>query len=242
MPDKIVMWDPGHGGTDSGAVGNGLREKDIVLRIALEASRRLMAEYDGVTSLLTRSTDVFIELTARTDIANKAEADVFVSIHCNSGGGAGGFESYIYNGTTDQTTVTLQQVLHSEIMSRLKPFSVNDRGQKKANFHVLRQTSMPAILTENLFVDVVSDAAKLNNPDVIEALVSGHVAGVAKTLGLVKKPVDPNAVTIAVDGQFVSTGININGTTYAPVRALAESLGAAVSWNQEKKRVDITTS
>ncbi|WP_195576271.1 N-acetylmuramoyl-L-alanine amidase [Paenibacillus sp. 1001270B_150601_E10] len=241
MAAKVVMWDPGHGGTDSGAVGNGLQEKDIVLRIALEASRRLMAEYEGVTSLLTRSTDVFIELQARTDMANKANADLFISIHCNSGGGAGGFESYTYIGTSNKTTADLQQAVHSEIITRLKPFAVQDRGQKKANFHVLRETSMPALLTENLFVDVASDAAKLNNPDVIVAIVSGHVAGVATVLGLQKKPVDPNAVTIAVNGQFVSPGINMNGTTYAPVRAVAEALGATVNWNQDLKRVDIRT-
>ncbi|MCG7408669.1 N-acetylmuramoyl-L-alanine amidase [Paenibacillus sp. ACRRX] len=240
--NKIVVWDPGHGGTDSGAVGNGLSEKDITLRIATEAAKRLMAQYIGVTSYLTRSTDVFVELSARTDMANAAKAALMVSIHCNSGGGAGGFESYTYSGTSDNMTAYLQNVLHGETMTQLKPFSVIDRGQKKADFHMLRESKMPAVLTENLFVDVASDAAKLKNPAVIDALVNGHVLGVAKVLGLIQKPTDPNAVTIAVDGQVITPGININGTTYAPVRAVAESLGATVSWNQAERRVDIKTT
>ncbi|GAC43888.1 S-layer homology domain-containing protein, partial [Paenibacillus popilliae] len=63
----------------------------------------------------------------------------------------------------------------------------NDRGQKKQDLHMCRESRMPAVLTENLFVDVAADAARLKRPEVIEAIISGHVAGVAKYLKLQRK-------------------------------------------------------
>nr|WP_311295078.1 N-acetylmuramoyl-L-alanine amidase [Paenibacillus sp. MER TA 81-3] len=69
----------------------------------------------------------------------------------------------------------------------LKPFGVRDRGQKKKDLYVCRESLMPAVLTENLFVDVAADAARLKRPEVIEAIVVGHVAGVAKYLKLQPK-------------------------------------------------------
>ncbi|BFH10625.1 N-acetylmuramoyl-L-alanine amidase [Paenibacillus melissococcoides] len=184
---KKVWIDAGHGGKDSGASGNGVVEKEIALRVATETARRLEREYEGVQCLLSRSTDVYLTLRERTDRANAAGADILISIHCNAGGGAGGFESYMYNGTKDAATVALQDVLHTEIMQRLQPFGVNDRTQKKKDLHMCRESRMPAVLTENLFVDVPADAARLKRSEVIEAIVAGHVTAVAKYLKLQPK-------------------------------------------------------
>ncbi|MGG1878121.1 N-acetylmuramoyl-L-alanine amidase [Paenibacillus cisolokensis] len=187
---KTVWIDPGHGGKDPGAVGIGVLEKDVVLNISLGVKKRLEAEYEGVKVQLSRSTDVFLELRERTDAANKAGADLLVSIHCNAGGGAGGFESFRYTGASAASR-SLQNVLHTEIMALLKPFNVRDRGQKAANLHMVRESKMPAVLTENLFIDVASDASKLKRKDVIDALIAGHVLGIAKYLGLKKKEEKP---------------------------------------------------
>ncbi|MCE5169414.1 N-acetylmuramoyl-L-alanine amidase [Paenibacillus profundus] len=180
---KKVWIDAGHGGRDSGAVGNGVKEKDIALRVATETVKRLERDYDGVKCDLSRSTDIYLTLSERTNKANAAGADFLISIHCN----AGGFESYTYSGTKDAATASLQNVLHNEVMARLKPFEIRDRGQKKKDLHMCRETKMPAVLTENLFVDVPGDATKLKRPEVIEAIISGHVVGVAKFLGLKPK-------------------------------------------------------
>lgn len=188
---KKIWIDAGHGGRDSGAVGNGVKEKDIALRVATEIAKRLESQYDGVKCYLSRSTDVFLELKERTDRANAAGADVLVSVHCNAGGGVGGFESFTYSGTKDAATAAFQDVLHGEVMGRLKPFEIRDRGQRKKDLHVCRESRMPAVLTENLFVDVAADAAKLKRPEVIEAIISGHVVGVAKYLGLKPKQQQP---------------------------------------------------
>ena len=95
-PDKpfIVVLDAGHGGHDPGNLGNGYREKDIVLKIVLEIGRILERQTDFKV-IYTRKTDVFVKLHERAPIANRADADLFVSIHCdaftNNAFGAGTF-------------------------------------------------------------------------------------------------------------------------------------------------------
>ena len=81
----------------------------------------------------------------------------------------------------------MQNLLHTEIMAALKSYNVTDRGQKAANLHMCRESKMPAVLTENLFIDVADDAAKLKRQDVIVAFIDGHVNGIAKYLGLKRR-------------------------------------------------------
>ncbi|WP_243373486.1 N-acetylmuramoyl-L-alanine amidase [Geotalea sp. SG265] len=100
-PAKIrrIVVDPGHGGHDPGAVGaGGTREKDVVLQIGLKLARKLKEEL-GLDVVMTRSTDVFIELQERTAIANKVGADLFVSVHANASlnRNASGMETYYLN-------------------------------------------------------------------------------------------------------------------------------------------------
>lgn len=79
----IVILDAGHGGKDPGALSNGYKEKEIALDVVLELGEEL-EKLDGVKVIYTRKIDKFVELWKRADIANKADADLFVSIHCNS--------------------------------------------------------------------------------------------------------------------------------------------------------------
>ncbi|WP_110933798.1 N-acetylmuramoyl-L-alanine amidase family protein [Paenibacillus bouchesdurhonensis] len=183
---KNVWIDAGHGGKDPGAVANGLQEKDIALAVSLAIKQQLESQYVGVQVLPSRYTDVYLELKERTDLANKVGADILVSIHCNAGGGAGGFETFRYTNASAAST-SFQNVLHAEIMAALKPYGVIDRGKKTKNLHMVRESKMPAVLTENLFIDVAADANKLKRPEVIEAIIQGHVSGIAKYLGLKRK-------------------------------------------------------
>lgn len=82
--DFTVVLDPGHGGHDAGAVGTFSKEKNINLKIALEVGRLISANMSDVKVIYTRKTDVFIPLTQRATIANRANADLFISIHANS--------------------------------------------------------------------------------------------------------------------------------------------------------------
>ncbi|OMD22831.1 N-acetylmuramoyl-L-alanine amidase [Paenibacillus odorifer] len=239
---KKVWIDAGHGGKDPGAVANGLKEKDIVLSVALEIKKRLEANYDGVQVLLSRSTDVFLELAERTSLANKAGADILVSMHCNAGGGSGGFETFRYT----KASAALQNVLHKEIMDTLNRVAVGviNRGQKADNLHMVRESKMPAVLTENLFLDVATDAAKLKKDAVIQAIVDGHVTGIAQYVSLKKKESvvvnKENKVTVNVNGKKVADGVLDAGTVQAPVRAVAEALGTVVKYNAVTKSVNIT--
>ena len=90
----VVVLDAGHGGKDPGNVGNGYKEKDIALSIVLKVGKEL--ERKGIKVVYTRSTDVFIPLMERGQIANDAEADLFVSVHCNSHSSqASGTETFV---------------------------------------------------------------------------------------------------------------------------------------------------
>lgn len=110
---RTVVIDPGHGGHDPGAIGpSGLKEKDVVLRIAKRLRERLIEEGKsfGIENVyLTRSSDRFIPLEERTAIAKKRKADIFISIHCNGARSkkAHGIETYILGFTDDQTSLQL---------------------------------------------------------------------------------------------------------------------------------------
>jgi len=171
-----VFIDAGHGGHDGGAASGKLKEADLTLKIAKAVRRRLNKE-KGITVKMSRTTDVFLSLTERANLANNWGADIFISVHINSGGGTG-FESFVYNGGISSDTKRLQSDVHSAIMKRI---DVRDRAKKSANFAVVRQTSMPAILTENLFVD--GDNSALSKSKTIEDLAQGHVDGILKYLG-----------------------------------------------------------
>ena len=96
---RRIVVDPGHGGHDPGAVGpSGLQEKDVVLAIGLKL-RELLKDELGLDVVMTRSTDVFIPLEERTAIANKVNADLFLSVHANaaSNRNASGIETYYLN-------------------------------------------------------------------------------------------------------------------------------------------------
>ena len=239
--NKKVDIDAGHGGKDSGAAANGILEKDIALKVSKGIATRLNSEYEGVTATLTRDDDKYLELKERTDKSNKLGADVFVSVHCNAGGGSGGFESYTYSGVTDPATTALQNMLHTEIINRLKQFNVNDRGQKKKDLYVCGKSNMPAVLTENLFIDVAADANKLKRTDVIEAIIDGHVAGVAKYLGLKQKEAaKAKQLVIYANNKAIGNAEAKDGVTVVPLRLVAEALGAKVNYDAINARIDIT--
>lgn len=80
----VVVIDPGHGGKDPGAIGANAKEKDIVLSVGLKLGKLIEDNYPNVNVIYTRKNDRFVELNKRAEIANKAHADLFISIHCNA--------------------------------------------------------------------------------------------------------------------------------------------------------------
>jgi N-acetylmuramoyl-L-alanine amidase len=180
---KIIVIDPGHGGNDPGAIGNNLKEKEVTLKLAKATRDYLENHYTGMKVILTRETDITLSLNQRSDLADKENADILASIHINSAGSsaATGFESYIYNGIVNQGTTALQNAIHTEVA---KVNDLEDRGQKKANFHMVREPRCSAVLTENGFIVNKSDSNKMKSPEWIKKVGQAHAVGMAEFLGL----------------------------------------------------------
>lgn len=210
---KKIFLDKGHGGTDPGAAANGLLEKDITYLIVEHAEWYLKEFYTGFEIKESRPGNETVSLQQRTDMANEWGAHVFWSSHINAGGGDG-FESFIYNGAVGASTVELQNILHAEVIVAMRKFgTITDRGKKRANFHVLRETNMPAILTESLFIDNAANAVLLKDKDgFLREVGHAHARGLAKYLRLPEKQ-KPNT------GQKVNV---ITGWYYEGSEGLAE--------------------
>ncbi len=161
LSDLTIVIDPGHGGKDSGAVGLGLKEKDIVLDTSLRVETLLNTTPLNVT--LTRTTDVFLELKERVDFAKNKNAHAFVSIHANAASSsASGVETFYYGKAATNPHVEESKLLASYIQERLvEAMETRDRGVKHGNFHVIRENTMPAVLVELGFITNASDNAKL---------------------------------------------------------------------------------
>lgn len=180
-----VYLDVGHGGSDPGALGHGLREKDLTLRIGLRIAAIFKKDYPNVGVKLSRTGDVTKSLRERTNEANRWGADCLVSVHINAGGGTG-WEIFIYNGRVSGKSKELQEAIHDAVQSVLDEYDLRNRGMKRANFHMLRESRMPAVLSENLFIDTIRDAELLRDDEFIDAIARAHVDGVVAAFGLEK--------------------------------------------------------
>ena len=172
----IVVVDPGHGGPDPGAVGIGeIYEKDIVLDISLQVASLL--ENQGIQAILTRQTDMDLGLQPRVDLANRARATLFVSIHANaismSRPEVNGIETFHVAGSAEGQRLAehIQQQL-------LAGTGMRDRGVKRARFYVLVRTSMPAVLVEVGFVTGQEDALRLSDPATRTQMAQAIVQGI----------------------------------------------------------------
>ena len=156
----VVMVDPGHGGADPGAIGRGgIRETDIVLSIGQQVAALLQQQ--GIQVFLTRNGDYDVGLGSRVVMAERVNADLFVSIHANaidlSRSDINGLETYYYS---SDRALRLAQAIHVSILQSL---DIQNRGIRTARFFVLRKTSMPSVLVEVGFVTGGEDSVKLSN-------------------------------------------------------------------------------
>lgn len=172
-----VWLDAGHGGKDPGALGNGMKEKDITLAITLKTGKEL--ERHGVKVGYTRKSDKTVDLNRRGPLANKFNADVFVSIHTNAhNSNAQGVETFSFPNSSKGRN--LAKDIHNEV-TKAKLYTKN-RGTKTANFAVLRQSRMPAALIETAFITNNADSKLLRNRqnDFAKAIAKG----ILKHLGI----------------------------------------------------------
>ena len=160
LKGKIICIDPGHGGTDVGAIGHiggkDVYEKNITLSIALPL--RDMLTSAGAKVVMTRDTDKDVygpwadadpELQARCDIANEAHADAFFSIHIDSFSNSSVDGTTAYYNAKSSKDLLLAQMMHQATMNSL---SIPDRGVKSNDFYVNVYTTMPSVLMEMGFI------------------------------------------------------------------------------------------
>ena len=176
-----VVIDPGHGGPDPGAVGiGGLRETDVVLDVSLQLARLLQAR--GVQVLLTRTTEVDVDLPPRVTLANSSGADVFVSVHANALSmerpDVNGIETFYFAGGRSQS---LAEAIQQQLMA-ISP-GTPDRGARPGRFFVIRRTVMPSALVEMGFVTGEVDAPRLADPAYRRRLAQAVAAAILNYLG-----------------------------------------------------------
>lgn len=182
-----VYIDAGHNysGVDTGAVGHGLREQDITYYIASRVEKILLAK--GISVKMSRNSltdnvvsggSVSNSLRARYSSANEWKADIFVSIHCNAGGGSG-CEVYCYK-SGGQAETLAKNILSGMLWNT----DLISRGVKTANYAVLKNTNMPAVLVETAFIDNENNAAFLGSEDGQKQIAKGIAEGIMEYLGV----------------------------------------------------------
>jgi len=175
-----IIIDPGHGGDDPGAIGNGVKEKELNLAIALELKSRVLAGLSqpeilnpgsGFQITLTRDSDTFLSLKNRVEIANQFKEGIFLSIHCNASldSRAQGIEVFYYPSSPEG------EKLARSIYFFLCQLGREKRGTKPANFYVLKWTKVPAVLLECGFVSNAEEALwiKDNVPEIAFEIARG---------------------------------------------------------------------
>jgi N-acetylmuramoyl-L-alanine amidase len=200
-----IMIDPGHGGTDFGACGHEIIEKDLALLVSKRVVQQLRS--DGYDVLLTRSKDQDISLSHRTTMANRAEADIFISIHANAAQNpnAYGIETFFYDNTyhnsqlyisdlkthilayqkyTADKTKNAALLAHSvqkivcDSMQSIHSFESINRGVKKGAFQVLMGPIAPAILIEIGFISNAQEAKELKKLSYQKRIAQSICAGI----------------------------------------------------------------
>ena len=189
----LVVIDPGHGGSDPGAIG--YKDGEIYLTESfanLDISLRLyeLLKSQGVSVAMTRTTDVYVGLKERAEYANNLDASLFICVHNNSATtpAANGSMVYYYTGDTDAvtekaygiTSKNLAKLIHEGILEQGKRFDRKIADGSK--FVVLYSTNMPAILTECAFISNDEERELLNSEEFRQKLATGIASGVLKAL------------------------------------------------------------
>ena len=176
-----VCLDAGHGGTDPGATSGKLYEKDINLKV-VKTMQECLAPYVDV--ILTRDTDKTMSLEERVNIANKANVDLYFSVHCNSSinTAAKGWECYIVGKGGNAEKLAKRVESHTFTDANL---GLRNRGIKVANFYVLKETDAPAVLVENAFISNTDDRTKILKSDfMLNCLAIGYSQSILEQLGV----------------------------------------------------------
>lgn len=250
MAKKTIVIDAGHGAKDPGALGPaGKKEKDFNLTMAIKVEA-FLKDNPELKVILTRRTDVFLELKERVSIANKAGADAFVSIHANSSSNpdATGTETYYMR----PTSKNLANTVHKHMVTAT---GLRDRGVAYGNFQVIRSTTMDAVLVEVGFISNAVEEATLFDNDFQNNVALAIAKGLCAHVGVpftgpdtpptptpvTPKPADnpaPYPVMEVIVGNQEFTGYNIKNVTFVPSRPIGEMLGGKIGYTGGKVTIN----
>ena len=191
LKGKKIAIDPGHGGSDSGAIGpTGVMEKNVTMRVSRELKRLLEAE--GATVVLTRTTDTEVsdkganataveELEARCEIANRANADIFLSIHADAftNREVKGTTAYYYAKASEKS----KRLADCVRLALIDAIGTLDRGTQTCNFYVVKHTDMPATLVEISFISNADEERMMNSEEGVKNIARGIADGIADYFG-----------------------------------------------------------
>jgi N-acetylmuramoyl-L-alanine amidase len=177
-----VFLGVGHGGTDSGAIGNGFKEKDLNLSIALACNEVLINH--GVVVMMSRTKDENDTISDEIRECNAFKPDLAVDIHNNAGGGDGAECFYHHSGGRGKTLAenVLTEIVRVGQNSRGTKTRVNSSG--KDYYAFIRETSAPAIIVECAFIDNREDIQILNTVDRQSRMGVAIAKGILRTLGI----------------------------------------------------------
>jgi len=243
-----ICGDPGHGGPDSGAVGpGGTKEKDVNLAVT-----KLLAGYlERIAEVkLTRTDDRRLgvdenaDLQARVAIAEQFRADIFISIHCNSGAStANGMEAFTTpgQGKADPIAEAIIKAWEKEFpgMKVRKDLTDGD-SDKEAKFYVIRNTTMPAVLVELAFISNPSEEKLLKDPAWQDRAARAIAQGIANHAGvMLPTPTTLSDLVLILAGSKRIEGRLIDGKTWAPVAEIFQVLGIKYTWDGLTRTVKI---
>ena len=173
-----IVLDAGHGGKDQGAGSADAVEKEITLAITKKTEDILKKA--GYKVKLTRENDTFVELGERAEYANRREAKIFVSIHCNSSedGEGNGIETF-YSEYKGEESRQLAQCIQEQVITHTK---ARDREVRTADYTVIVRTDMPAALVETGFLNHEQERELLQQEDYQEKLAQGIAEGIMRYL------------------------------------------------------------
>lgn len=175
----LIILDPGHGGFDVGAIANHLEEKVLALQTAILVKRHLSRMgYRRV--ILTRSRDVFLPLKKRTAIANETKSRLLISLHYNSfkNSDPKGIEVYYYDKGSKWRSSHSKKLAQQVLSHMLIQTGAASRGVKHGNFHMIRETQMPAILVEGGFITHPDEHSQLKDQKYLSRLAQGIAEGI----------------------------------------------------------------
>lgn len=175
LSEATIVIDPGHGGSDTGALTS--NQKHAEKNYTLDTAKRLKRELQktGANVILTRNNDNYLDLASRARLANKLNADVFLSLHFDSipnTNKATGVTTYYYSGKKDQP---LAQSIHKQLQDLPLP----DRGMRFGDYEVIRENEQPAVLIEGGYINNKHDNKQIANPEYRQKLAIGITQGLS---------------------------------------------------------------